>query len=190
VTCPVNGSASLAIWVGFDGETGSSRGTLEQIGTNTDCRDGRARTFAWFEMLPHDRFERLLQVDIHAGDRVAASIAVSSHDFHLVIEDLTSGVVADTIQRSPNARRLTAEWVAEAPTVGCPNNCQTALLAAFGTISFRSARAVLAGVTGPIGDGRWTRVRLALESRSGLLKAKPGALGRDGASFTDTWHHR
>jgi hypothetical protein len=45
-------------------------------------------------------------------------------------------------------------------------------------------------VSGPIGDGRWTRVQLTLESRSGVVKAKPGSPGKDGASFAVVWHHR
>ena len=190
VTCPANGSASLAIWIGFDGETGPSRSTLEQIGTNTDCHSGRAESFAWFEILPHDKFEQPIDLDIASGDRIAASIRVVGHSFQLSIEDLTTGLERDTTQKSPNARRLTAEWVVEAPTVGCPANCQVALLASFGTVSFKSARAILGGVTGPIGDARWTRVQLTLESRSAVIKAKPGSLGKDGASFAVVWHHR
>jgi hypothetical protein len=190
LTCPVNGGASLAIWIGLDGESGPSRATLEQIGTNADCRNGRARMFAWFEILPHDRFEQELRLDVRAGDRIAASIAVVGRSYQMVIENLTSGLEADTRQRSPGARRLTAEWVVEAPTIDCPADCQVAPLASFGTISFSSARAILAGVTGPIGDGRWTRVRLDLESRGGLLKARPGSLTRDGAGFAVAWHHR
>jgi Peptidase A4 family len=190
VTCPTNGSASLAIWIGFDGETGPSRSTLEQIGTNTDCHDGRAESFAWFEILPHDKFEQPIDLDVASGDRIAASIRLVSHSYQLVIEDLTTGLERDTTQKSPNAKRLTAEWVVEAPTVGCPANCQVALLASFGTVSFKSARAILAGVTGPIGDARWTRVQLTLESRSAVVKAKPGSLGKDGASFAVVWHHR
>jgi hypothetical protein len=190
VSCPANGSASIAIWIGLDGESGASRATLEQIGTNTDCKNGRGLSFAWFEILPHDKFEQPLGLDIEPGDRIAASIALVGKSLHLVIEDVTSGVVRDTLQKAPGARRLTAEWVVEAPTVGCPNDCQVALLASFSTINFRSARAILAGITGPIGDLRWTRVRLTLESRSGLIKAKPGTLGTDGASFAVIWHHR
>jgi hypothetical protein len=190
VACPANGSASLAIWIGFDGETGPSRATLEQIGTNTDCHDGRALTFAWFEILPRDKFEQPLDLSVAPGDRIAASIALVGHSFKLVIEDLTTGIERDTLQKSANARRLTAEWVVEAPTVGCPGNCQVALLAAFGTVSFKTARAIAGGVTGPIEDGRWTRVRLDLETRTGVVKAKPGSLGKDGASFAVVWHHR
>lgn len=190
VSCPANGSASVAIWIGLDGESGPSRTTLEQIGTNTDCKNGRGVSFAWFEVLPHDRFEQSLGLDIAPGDRIAASIALVGKSLHLVLEDVTSGLVRDTLQKAPGARRLTAEWVVEAPTVGCPSDCQVALLAAFSTINFRSARAILAGITGPIGDLRWTRVRLTLESRSGLIKAKPGTLGADGASFAVIWHHR
>jgi hypothetical protein len=190
VSCPANGSASVAIWIGLDGESGPSRATLEQIGTNTDCKDGRGVSFAWFEVLPHDKFEQPLGLNIEPGDRIVASIALVGKSLHFVLEDVTSGVVRDTLQKAPGARRLTAEWVVEAPTVGCPTDCQVALLATFSTINFRSARAILAGITGPIGDLRWTRVRLTLESRTGLVKAKPGTLGKDGASFAVIWHHR
>jgi Peptidase A4 family len=190
VSCPANGSASVAIWIGLDGESGPSRATLEQIGTNTDCKNGRGVSFAWFEILPHDKFEQPLGLDIQAGDRIAASIALVGKSLHLVLEDVTSGVARDTLQKAPGAHRLTAEWVVEAPTVGCPSDCQVSLLASFSTINFRSARAILAGTTGPIGDLRWTRVRLTLESRSGLIKAKPGTLGTDGGSFAVIWHHR
>lgn len=190
LTCPVSGNASVAIWIGFDGETGSSRTTLEQIGTNTDCLDGRARTFAWFEILPRDRFEQEFQLEVNSGDRIAASIALVGRSYHLVIQNLTTGGVDDTLQRSPNGRRLTAEWVVEAPTVDCPSDCQVASLAAFGTVSFSADRAILAGQTGPIGDARWSRVRLDLESRTGLVKARPGSLTKDGAGFAVVWHHR
>jgi hypothetical protein len=190
LTCPASGSASLAIWIGFDGEMGPSRATLEQIGTNTDCRDGRARMFAWFEILPHDRFEQELGLEIRSGDRIVASIAFVGRSYHLVLENLTTGQVEDTWQHSPGSRRLTAEWVVEAPTVGCPSDCQVASLAAFGTVSFSAARVILSSKTGPIGDARWTRVRLDLESRSGLVKARPGTLTKDGAGFAVVWHHR
>jgi hypothetical protein len=190
VSCPANGSASLAMWIGLDGESGPSRATLEQIGTNTDCVAGHARSFAWFEVLPADRFEQELSLPVDAGDKIAASIGVVGRSYKMVIENLTTGDVVDTFQHSPGAKRLTAEWVVEAPTVGCPSDCQVALLASFGTASFTSARVVLAGVTGPIGDGRWTRVRLDLESRSGIVKSKPGVVARDGASFAVVWHHR
>ncbi len=190
VSCPANGSASLAMWIGLDGESGPSRATLEQIGTNTDCVAGHARSFAWFEVLPADRFEQEMTLPVDAGDKIAASIAVVGRSYKMVIENLTTGDVVDTFQHSPGAKRLTAEWVVEAPTVGCPGDCQVALLASFGTVSFTSARVILAGVTGPIGDGRWTRVRLDLESHSGVVKAKPGPVARDGASFAVVWHHR
>lgn len=190
LTCPARGNASLAIWIGFDGETGPSRTTLEQIGTNTDCQDGLARMFAWFEILPHDRFEQELQLEIRTGDRIVASIAFVGASYHLVLENLTTGQAEGTWQHSPGSRRLTAEWVVEAPTVGCPSNCQVASLAPFGTVSFSAARVILTGKTGPIGDGRWTRVRLDLESRSGLVKARPGSLAKDGAGFAVAWHHR
>jgi hypothetical protein len=190
VSCPANGSASLAMWIGLDGESGPSRVTLEQVGTNIDCVSGRATSFAWFEILPADRFEQRFAMPVGAGDKIAASIAVVGRSYKIVIENLTTGAVVDTFEHSPGAKRLTAEWVVEAPTVGCPSNCQVALLASFGTVSFKSARAVVAGVTGPIEDGRWTRVRLDLESRSGVVKAKPGSVGKDGASFAVVWHHR
>ncbi len=190
VTCPTSGVASLAIWVGLDGESGPSLATLEQIGTAVDCRDGRADLFAWFEILPRDRFERQLKLEIRSGDRISASIAVVGRAYHMVVENLTTGIAEDTTERSPGARRLTAEWVVEAPTVDCPNNCRVAPLPSFGTVSFSAARAIVAGVSGPIGDGRWTRVRLDLESRSGVLRARPGTLARGGSGFTVTWRHR
>ena len=190
LTCPTTGSASLSIWVGFDGENGPSRATLEQIGTNTDCTGGEARTFAWFEILPRDRFERELNLFLAPGDRIVASIEFVGKSYHLVIEDLTTGVADDTVERSPNSRRLTAEWIVEAPTVGCPNNCQIAALLRFSPVSFSAADAVLSGRTGPIADARWTRVRLDLEARSGLVKARTGDLSKDGMSFSVVWHHR
>ncbi len=189
LTCPSSGSASLSIWVGFDGESGTSRATLEQIGTNSDCSDGAARTFAWFEILPADRFEQELDLRVDPGDRMAASIELVGRSYHLVLENLTSGQAVGTLQAAPGARRLTAEWILEAPTVGCPNDCRVASLLQFATFSFSGARAVLAGRTGPIADGRWTRVQLELDSRTGSVKARTGALTKDGAGFAVVWHH-
>ena len=190
LTCPSNGSASLSIWVGFDGETGPSRATLEQIGTNADCSNGHARSFAWFEILPRDRFEQELDLDVRSGDRMAASIQIVGRSYHLVIENLTAGEVIDTYEHSPGSRRLTAEWIVEAPTVGCPDDCQVAALLRFSTITFSTAQAIVAGRAGPIADGRWTRVRLDLEARSGLVKAQTSVLTPTGLGFSVVWHHR
>ncbi len=190
LTCPSSGTASLSIWIGFDGETGPSRATLEQIGTNADCADGHARSFAWFEILPRDQFEQELDLDVRSGDRMAASIQLIGRSYHLVIENLTAGEVIDTYEHSPGSRRLTAEWIVEAPTVGCPDTCQVAALLHFSTVTFSLAEAILAGRAGPINDARWTRARLVLESRGGQVKAQASALTANGMGFGVVWHHR
>ena len=190
MTCPASGRASLSIWIGFDGEDGPSRATLEQIGTNVDCQDGHARTFAWFEILPQDRFEEELPIEVQAGNRIAASIQVVGRSYHLVIENLTAGRVADTYEHSPGSLRLTAEWIVEAPTVGCPSACQVASLVRFSTVTFSSAGAILANRLGPINDRRWSRAQLVLETRAGLVRARPGGLTPSGTGFSVVWRHR
>ncbi len=190
VSCPASGAASLSIWIGFDGEDGPSRATLEQIGTNVDCDDGQARTFAWFEILPQDRFEEELPLDVQAGDRIAASIQIVGRSYHLVIENLTSGRVADASEHSPGSLRQTAEWIVEAPTVGCPNACHVASLAHFSTVTFSAADAILNNRLGPISDGRWSRARLDLETRTGVVRARTGGLNPSGTVFSVVWRHR
>ncbi len=190
VSCPASGAASLSIWIGFDGEDGASRATLEQIGTNVDCDDGHARTFAWFEILPQDRFEEELPLDVRAGDRIAASIQIVGRSYHLVIENLTSGRVADTYEHSPGSLRQTAEWIVEAPTVGCPEACHVASLAHFSTVTFSAADAILNNRLGPISDGRWSRARLDLETRTGVVRARTGGLNPSGTAFSVVWRHR
>ncbi|MGH2513292.1 MAG: G1 family glutamic endopeptidase [Candidatus Limnocylindrales bacterium] len=189
LTCPASGSASLSIWIGFDGESGVSGSSLEQVGTNADCINGRARLFAWFEILPRDPFERFLDLDVSAGDRIAASIDIVGRSYHLVIENLTSGSAIDTYQHAPGSHRLTAEWIVEAPSIGCPDDCHVAPLPRFSTVTFSAAAAVLAGRTGPIEDARWTRVQVTLETARGTIRARPGGLAHGGAGFVVVWHH-
>jgi len=118
--------------VGIDGFNNSD---LIQAGTEQDWWGGAAHYYAWWEILP--AYETQLSTPtIHPGDTMVVSITQGSPDWTITVSDETSGQSETTLQ--PYSGLLTsAEWIQEAPTVGC---C-IARLAHDSTIDFTVATA-------------------------------------------------
>jgi Peptidase A4 family len=196
------GSASYAaVWVGLGGLSSRSR-ALEQIGTEVDCSRS-ADTFysTWLELVP--AAPQTLQLKVHPGDRVSASVTVAGHGVTLRLRDVTTGQRFSTTRRADPVDRSSAEWIVEAPSICAGTSaCSALALTDFGTLSFSSASATAGGHSGPIEDPRWTAGALELRQGPGRLHrrnrprftgartpivAVPSALsGHDGA-FTVTW---
>lgn len=119
-------------WVGIDGYTNDN---LIQAGTEQDWWGGAAHYYAWWEILPAVETE-LVTPTIHPGDTVFVSIAEGVPSWTITVSDETSGQSSTTLP--PYSGPLTsAEWIQEAPLVGC---C-IAHLAHDSTIDFTEATA-------------------------------------------------
>jgi len=180
VDCAATPTAYSSFWIGIDGY---SSGTVEQIGTDSDCSSGSAKYSAWYEMYP--KYPVNLNMRINPGDTMKAEVKfVGNGNFQLTITDTKTGKSFSTTQKSPSAKRTSAEWIAEAPW-----SSGVLPLADFGTVPFSSAQATLNGHAGTISDGAWKYDAITMTTSSGYVKALPSALSKDGSAFSVTWQH-
>jgi len=144
-----------SFWVGVDGY---SSNTVEQIGTDSDCQNGKPVYYAWFEFYPHPAFI-VNGLVIHPGDEISAEVSAGAKGaFTVTLTDNTTGQTFSTSTKIPSAAQSSAEWIAEAPWSG----------------------GVLPGsFTG--------NIEITMVNSSGATKAAPSGLSRDGSSFSITW---
>jgi hypothetical protein len=184
-SCPATSQYS-SFWVGIDGYDSN---TVEQIGTDSDCQNGSPVYYAWFEFYPHPAFT-VNSVTIQPGDVVAAEVNYSGGRFTVSLTNVTTGQTFSTSAKMNNAKRLSAEWIAEAPSGG-----GVLPLANFGTVSFGqkytpvpgTCFATVRGSNGSIGSFSGNTVEITMVTKSGTIKAQPTPLSHDGSSFTDSW---
>ena len=194
VSCDT-GRAYSAYWVGLGGYRTTST-ALEQIGTAADCDStGIAHYTAWYELVPAAAVT--LKLNVRAGDRIAASVAVSGHRVRLHLADRTTGAAVTRTLRAATVDTTSAEWIAEAPSLcDVRGFCATQPLADFGTARFTAARATTTGGhTGAIVDPAWSAIAISLDGMPdgdprfasdmpSADGATPGALSSTGDAFS------
>ncbi len=187
-SCPsTNEYASF--WVGIDG---FSSKTVEQIGTDSDCQNGKPTYYAWFEFYPHPGY-MINSLTIHPGDVVSAEVQYNSRkgQFTASMTNQRTGQSFSISTTMKNAKRSSAEWIAEAPW----GSGGVLPLADFGTAVYgydqtgvtATNDATVNGVTSPIGSFRTNVQTITMETSSGATKAAPSSLSTDGTSFSDSW---
>src|SRR4051812_13070817 len=77
-----------AFWVGLGGSSSTSS-ALEQVGTESDYAGGKARYYAWYELVPSG--PKTLKLSIHSGDRISAGVGVRGTSVTVSLSDLTTG---------------------------------------------------------------------------------------------------
>ena len=159
-----SGNGDSSIWVGID-VIGNS--TVEQVGTEQNCRAGKGVYTAWWETYPSPKTP--ISMAVRPGDAMRGEVKyVGSGQFTLTLANLTTGQTFQTTQSAPGAARSSAEWIVEAPYQG-----GVLPLANFGTVTFKNARATINGQTGPIVRG------------SGLLGIVTTLLNTQGFTMAD-----
>ena len=129
------GNQYAAFWVGLDGYSSS---TVEQTGSEVDCVGRTAEYYAWYEAYPS------ASVDYHntvkAGDSFTATVTwTTGNSFNLYIDDLSEGWSHTTPVTVANAKRSSAEVIAEAPC--CTFFGGILPLTNFGTMNFTGSMA-------------------------------------------------
>jgi hypothetical protein len=172
-----------AFWVGIDGY---SSGTVEQIGTSSDVSSsGGANYYAWYEIYP--KYPVNLKMKISPGDIISAEVRyLGQGKFQLTITDKTKKTTFSTTEKSPSAKRSSAEWIAEAPS----SKSGVLTLADFGSVTFSGTQATINGHTGSISDSAWRYDAIAMSTSSGTVKAQPYSLSVGGDSFSVAWSHQ
>jgi hypothetical protein len=184
VTCTRRSQYS-SFWVGIDGFSSS---TVEQIGTDSDCRSGRPTYYAWYEFYPNPM---VVLGGVNPGDVISAEVTGNfAGSFTVSLRD--NGRLMGPINgQVSNAQQSSAEWIAEAPS----SSSGVLPLANFGKVSFgkdttavaNTDYATVGGVTNPIGLLAPNDIMMVGERFPNPTKAAPSSLSGDGSSFTVTW---
>jgi peptidase A4-like protein len=165
------GDGYSSFWVGLDGY---SSNTVEQTGTEADCSGGAASYSAWYEMYP--KFPVTYSNTVRPGDSITESVSFSgSSSFTLTLRDSTQGWSRTVTKKLNNAKRSSAEVIAEAPYSG-----GVLPLADFGKVSFSGS--TVNGST----LSNFNPVGINMVSSSGTPEATVSSLS--GGSFSITWN--
>ena len=142
LTAPPTGTSYSSFWVGFDGATGSADPTVEQCGISAQITTGNSATYsAWYEFAPSIP-ETTLPLTIYVGDKISADVTYEGNNsYQFTVDDLTTGKNASTTQSTSSDQRSTAEWIAEAPSLGSTVQA----LSNYGGIQFANTDATLTG---------------------------------------------
>lgn len=191
--CVASVSSQASVWVGLGGvlDTAAVYGPL-QVGTDSDCVNGRAVYFAWYEDYPEPLTRVRLRVE--PQDALTASVSIDAAGTPLlVLSDATTGEGLRHVLRNVHVRALatdSAEWIVEGPSA--PGRTLTD----FGSVAFSDATATQAdsqGVhTGGVDDPAWgysepdvLGANAAGAHQSAVESAAaPGPLSAPGSAFT------
>jgi hypothetical protein len=160
VTVSSGANKYAAAWLGIDGDNSN---TVEQIGTDSDQKNGNPVYYAWYEMYPANYFyiNWAARTGIPASSNVPAAALVGAGDsisaevqflstsgntstFLLSIMDTPAGGGPtrpfSTVQTIKNAAQSSAEWIVE----------QTGTLSNFSPTTFTNAQATIKTDTGTV----------------------------------------
>jgi hypothetical protein len=176
VTCAAGENSWSSPWVGIDGDT--SR-TVEQIGTDSDCRNGTPLYYAWYEMYPKSLVT--VPITVRPGDSFTGEVTYgASGAFILTLTDTTTGAFYQTTQSSRKAQRTSVEWIMEGPSSG--------LLSNFGSVPFSATSATINGQTSSLGAFA-NPESITMVTNQGLVRAMPSNVTNNGTSFGVSWQH-
>jgi hypothetical protein len=167
-----HGAAYASFWVGLDGYSSRS---VEQIGTDADCRGHTARYYGWYEMYPAPPVR--LGRKVRPGDKLSASVTFgAARSYTLVLRDRTRGWKHTITRKRAGLARSSAEVITEAPS----SAGGVVPLADFGTVRFTATR-----VNGIL-LRRHSPTKIVMVDRRSRRKDTTSALSRAG-SFRNTW---
>ena len=193
VTCPSSGTTYSSFWVGIDGFQST---TVEQTGTDSDCHNGVASYYAWYEFYPK-LSKSIGTITVSPGDEIGALVSYSTSTglFTVAIKDFTTGQGFKTSSAVSGAQRSSAEFIVEAPEVCTLRGCSLAALSDFGTAGFGvgntgiglSCGLIMNGTKGSIGSfpvaNVWP-IDMVSQTNPSVIKSQPSALTNSGSSFT------
>ena len=161
-----------AQWIGIDGAT---NGTVEQLGSATQCFEGVEFYYVWYEMFPGGTVVEGTQACINdnvdcpqPGDRISASVtATPAGNYTLSLIDFNHPAEGFSVTAScapATCLDSSAEWIMERPAFGLPFGFQIVPLANFSLTGFANGTLTSGGKTteiegfkdGPVYDVQMT----------------------------------
>jgi len=174
--CSGSGDKYSSFWVGLDGYSTDS---VEQTGSDTDCRGSTPVYYAWYEMYPAASVE--INHPVKPGDKISASVTFNgSGKFTLKLTDTTKGWTATENKTLASAKRGSAEVIIEAPC--CTSSGGILPLADFGTVHLTASKVDGSSI------GSLSPTKITMVTSSGTSKDKISAL-TGGTAFSGTWLH-
>ena len=172
--CSGSGHKYSSFWVGLDGY---NSGSVEQTGSEVDCKNGNPKYYSWFEMFP--KFPVIFHNTVRPGDHFHGSVTYNGGGrFTLKLSDRTRGWTHTEHKSLRSARRSSAEVIIEAPS---STRGGVLPLADFGTVHISSAK-----VNGSkIGGHHPTKIIMQADAR------RKDTVSRlvNGQNFRATWRH-
>ena len=163
-----------SFWVGLDGY---NSGTVEQTGSEVDCKSGKPKYYSWFEMFP--KFPVIFSNTVRPGDHFHGSVTFNGGGrFTLKLSDRTRGWTHTEHKSLSRARRSSAEVIVEAPS---SSRGGVLPLADFGTVHISSAMVNGSKIS------RHNPAKIIMET-GGTRKDTVSRL-RNGENFSATWRH-
>jgi Peptidase A4 family len=181
VTCTAEDRVTSE-WVGLDGATTS---TVEQDGTSSQCFEGTAIYYSWYELYPAGTVE--VGTTVAAGDSISASVTRSSTSYTLKLTDSTHP--ANSFSHTATCALATcldesAEWITERPaysTTGIVPEAQ------FKTDTFTAASVTAGGKTTTISGYSGTVYDITCVDSTDSYDIVATSALTGGNSFTNTW---
>lgn len=176
VDCQQTPRGFSSFWVGIDGDTTS---TVEQTGTEADCRSGTPVYSGWYEMYP--KAPVTYPGPVSANDRMSASVAaLGGGVFRLTLTNDTRGWTETVDPQNGRAALGSAEVIAEAPS---------SLLGVLPLADFGSVRFTNVTVNGVVPTPSTPGIdRITMVASDGTVKAEPTTVLPGG--FVDGWFHK
>jgi hypothetical protein len=169
-----------AFWVGLDGANPPITNSVEQTGTDSDCRGRTPSYYAWYEMFPNASVT--LPNKVGPGDHMSASVTFrGTTTYVLVLRDSTRRWTRTIIRNHAGLARSSAEVIAEAPALSIGGQLVIQPLANFGTIRWTGSR-----VNGTLLRRLPRRIQIVMEDDARLVKATTSPVGSADA-FTNTY---
>jgi hypothetical protein len=109
VDCAVNPNGAASFWVGIDGWDND---TVEQTGTEAQCNGDKPVYYAWYEFAPLAGVT-VTSVPVSPDDKMSGEVDYNGSEFVVTITNLTTGDSYTTSKEFPEAKRTSAEWIAE-----------------------------------------------------------------------------
>jgi hypothetical protein len=168
-------------WVGLDGFSSS---TVEQDGTVSQCFEGRAVYYTWYEMYPAGTIA--VGATVRPGDKIKASVSRSGSAYTLALTDSTHS--ANSFSKNATCATTTcldtsAEWIAERPaySIGIVPEAQ------FAAVPFSAASETAAGRTSTISGYSGTNYAMTTIDATGSydIASVSGLTG--GNAFKASW---
>lgn len=161
-------------WVGLDG---FSTSTVEQDGTSSQCFEGVALYYSWYEMYPAGSVE--VGTTVKAGDSISASVTHSGTSYTLALTDSTTS--GNNISETASCAATTcldesAEIITERPAYATTGIVPEA---DFGTVTYSNA------VVSPLNTSTVYNIACIDSTDSYDIVSTGGIVG--GNSFSNTW---